>query len=332
MKVLVLGASGLIGNAIVRELIQQGHEVTGTGRAALRPKNLEGLELDFSPGNIDAEGQLEQWVAGQDAVIDAAAPYFLNLLSAANEAERRPLNYAGSRTDKLIRAVRGQGAKLMLISTSLTEPPDESGSLSSLQSRVVRNLYPYFAAKKLMEERLLDAAEQGLDVVIVRPTACIGPWDIKPREQCWIAHLLNGEIPAVLRHRINVIDSRDLASAVATLAAGKSNGCTNGRTITVAGHNSTTDELLAALCRAGGVRAPQWGIPAALSIVPLLWTELMWAALGTSSPLPSLVPALLCEQRWLDPGAVQGQPGRALRPLAETAEATVGWYREMGYC
>ena len=168
----------------------------------------------------------------------------------------------------------------------------------------------------------------GLRAVILRPTSCVGPWDVKPRELCWIPKLLCGEIPAVLRHKINVVDTRDLACALATVLEGDH----NRQKITVSGHNTTTDELLAQLCKSGDVAAPRWGFPAAFSIVPLLWAEAMWAGIGSTSPLPSLVSALLCEQRWVEPGGAQHQLNITIRPLADTVRDTVRWYRDIGYC
>lgn len=151
---------------------------------------------------------------------------------------------------------------------------------------------------------------------------------MKPREQCWIPKLLCGEVPAVLRHRINVLDTRDLAAAVAIAIEEN----VNTETLVVAGHNTTTDELLKILCHSARVAAPRVDIPAALSIVPLLWAEMAWATIGSPSPLPSLVPALLCEQRWIEPGCHENLMQINPRPLADTARDTVAWYRNLGYC
>jgi dihydroflavonol-4-reductase len=271
---------------------------------------------------------LEEWFAGQDVVIDAAAPYSLNLLATRSEAERHPLEYAVRRTDRMIRALCGNDTLLVYISTAVLEPADEPASFSSLQSKLLRKVYPYFAVKRTIEDGVLDATSKGLRAVVVRPTTCLGPWDIKPRVMCWIPKLLCGEIPASLRHKINIMDTRDLAGAVATILE---TGIQGG-TITMSGHNTTTDALLAKLCESGGVSAPRWGIPAALAIAPLLWTEVLWATVGSVSPLPSLVPTLLCEQRWVHMSTAQEELGVKLRSLAETAYDTVSWYRRLGYC
>jgi nucleoside-diphosphate-sugar epimerase len=327
-KIHVLGATGLIGSALVHELAERGHEVSGSGRSGSRPRNLVGIDFTYLPGNQDDDGQLDAWLSGKDIVIDAAAPYPLHLLTASTDDEKLPLAYAERRSEAVIDALRKTSARYFCISTALLEPREQPVSLADLQSKLVRRLYPYFAVKRTIEERMLSAARTGNPTVIVRPTACIGPWDIKPRELCWIPKLLCGEVPAVLRHRINVLDTRDLAAAVAVAIEED----VNTGTLVVAGHNTTTNELLEILCRSAGVPAPRVDIPAAMSILPLLWAEMAWATIGSPSPLPSLVPALLCEQRWIEPGCHENLMQINPRPLADTAHDTVAWYRSLGYC
>jgi len=328
MRIVVLGATGHIGSAIVHELTTRGHKVFGTGRRTSPPKNLQEVDFTYLRGDIDTDGQLDAWIQGSDIVVDAAAPYGLNLLIGKSDVDKRPLHYAQARTDRLLTALRKHNAQLIYISSSVTERPDDNASLATLQSKVVRKIYPYFQVKKLIEDRILEATTSGLRAVILRPTSCVGPWDAKPRELCWIPKLLCGEIPAVLRHKINVVDTRDLACVLATVLEGDH----DGEKITVSGHNTTTDEFLSQLCKSGGVAAPAWGFPAAFSIVPLLCAEAMWASIGSTSPFPSLVSTLLCEQRWVEPDGAQQQLNISIRPLADTARDTVRWYRDIGYC
>jgi uncharacterized protein YbjT (DUF2867 family) len=98
MKALVLGATGHIGNAIVRELLDRGYQVTATSRRKEPAANLVGLPVRYASGNCNTPGQLDAWIAGHDVVVDAAAPYPFRLYSTTNEAENHPLDYAAQRT------------------------------------------------------------------------------------------------------------------------------------------------------------------------------------------------------------------------------------------
>ena len=109
MKATVLGATGHIGSAVVRELVARGHTVTATGRRATPPVNLDGLALNYAAGDLDTPGQIDEWIAGHDTVIDAAAPY-PSLIAERNRGAPNPVEYAARRTRLVIDAVgRGGG-------------------------------------------------------------------------------------------------------------------------------------------------------------------------------------------------------------------------------
>ena len=328
-NILVLGASGLIGNAIVRELIQQGHGVTGTCR---RPhntvRNLDGLSLRMVQGDVDTPGCLDAWIEGHDVVVDAAAPYPLHLMYTSDGSEKPTLHNAKRRTDALISGLQRHDAKLVHVSTLLARPSDPGTGLSSLQRRMMRVIHPYFLIKSAIEERLIQARDEMPGVVIIQPSACLGPYDIKPREQCLIPKLASGEVFMAISHKMNVIDTRDLAAGIAAAING---GC-YGKTLQLTGNNTSTDELLAEIETVSGVPAPRLRYPAALGVLPSYWAELMWATVGRPSPLPSLLPTLICEQSWMKTGDQQQAMGIVPRPLNETMRDSIRWYQDLGYC
>jgi dihydroflavonol-4-reductase len=319
VRVLVLGGAGLIGNAIVRSLAANGYRVTTVGRRTTRPLNLVGVDVDYAAADVADTAKLDALVVDHEVVVDAAAPYALNLFHATTTAERHPVEHAATRTSGLLNSVRGHGAALVYVGT----PRSLADSASAARSRLIHKLQPYFEIKTRIEQQVLEAASKGLRTIFLRPSASFGPWDIKPRAQCWVPALLRGEIPVVLQHRVNVVDTRDVAdSLVSALRAAE-----YGSDIRVSGHNTSVADLFALVCELGEVRPPRWSVPAAAGILPTLWAELGWALLGQPSPLPSLIPMLLCEQEW-----EAAEPARTLRPLSETARAAVDWYRRLGYC
>ncbi len=328
-NVLVLGASGLIGNAIVRELIQHGHNVTGTCR---RPRNtlrnLEGLSARVVQGDIDTPGCLDAWIEGHDVVVDAAAPYPLHLMYTSDGSEKPTLRYAERRTDALISSLQRHDAKLVHVSTLLAQQTDPGAGLSGLQRRMMRVIHPYFLIKPAIEKRLRQASDEMPGVMIVQPSACLGPYDVKPREQCLVPKLASGEVAVSVSHKMNLIDTRDLASLIIAAMHAES----YGQTLQLTGHNTSIDEMLSEIETISGAPAPRLRYPAALGVLPSYWAELMWATVGRPSPLPSLLPTLICEQGWMKTGDLQQALGIVPRPLNETLRDTVRWYQELGYC
>jgi dihydroflavonol-4-reductase len=326
VKALVIGASGHLGNAITRELIGRGYQVTAAGRRPAPPVNLANLRLQYSPGDCDTPGQIDRWVQGHDVVIDAAAPY-PSLLMPSAESIAATVERAGHRTQALIDAVRRQQARLGYVSSFATLPEVSSG-FERLQRESIRGLHPYFAVKQRIEADLLTAARAGLPVVIVNPTLCLGPWDLKDRELCFVPRLLRGEAPVTVAHSINVIDVRDAAAGL----VGALEGGYYAQPILLSGHNLSIAALYAWICEIGGVAPPRVVAPITLGAMATYWTEMAFGAIGLPPPLPALAPMLTMLHDSFDPGPVQTELGIVLRPLSRTLVEAIEWYRQIDYC
>jgi len=75
MKTLITGASGFVGSAVARRLLDAGHDV----RVLLRPqsnrRNIDGLALEVLTGDLTDRPSLERVVVGCDALFHVAADY-----------------------------------------------------------------------------------------------------------------------------------------------------------------------------------------------------------------------------------------------------------------
>ncbi len=324
MRALVLGATGHLGNAISRELLARGFQVTATSRRPSPAANLEELPIRFLSGDGDRPRQLDEWVRGHDLVVDAAASYHFHL--APDSLGEKPAMIAERRIDALLESVSRHGATLAYVS-SFTTLPRQRPLVEALQNGALRLLHPYFELKNRMEARVLAAARGGLPAAVVNPTLCLGPWDLKPLRFCLIPLALRGQLPATSGHAVNVIDVRDVASALLTAVEKRR----FGEAIPLCGHNTTVDGLTEAVCRIGGTRPPRLRVPAQLSALASYGNEVL-SSVGLS-PLsyPSLGMILLLEQRWQSPGPAQRELGVHLHPLSRTLTEAIDWYREIGY-
>lgn len=326
-KALVLGATGHIGSAITRRLLERGYSVTAATRREQLPENLGGLDVTVASGDSDAPGQLARWVAGHDVVVDAAAPYPVQLFRPTQPAEVQPLQYAEERTRTLLAAVTRHRAHLVLISSFVTLPR-RLHPWKQMRSRMVRGTHPYFAVKERIEALVLEAADAGLPVTVINPTVCLGPWDMKPSEFCLIPQLLRGRVLASTTTAINVVDVRDVAHAA--VAALEARGPTHP--ITVSGHNIRSSDLVAQICRLGDAPAPSWSAPIALGMAMAYWAEAALALSGRPSPYPALVPLLLGECYPMTISPAQRDLDVTPRPLEQTLGESIEWYRAIGYC
>jgi putative NADH-flavin reductase len=155
VKVLIIGATGVTGQILMREALEQGHEVTALARdpSAVapedhRPRVLQGNALDAS--------SVEAAVAGQDAV-----------LSALGTRSARPTTLFSESTQNLISAMNKQGVRRLVCITGVGAG-DSKGHVGFLYDRimlpfVVKNIYE----DKTRQEEAIKQSD--LDWVIVRP-------------------------------------------------------------------------------------------------------------------------------------------------------------------
>lgn len=325
MAAIVIGASGHLGNAILRELLANGVAVTAVARRPAPAANLDGLEVRYESGEFEAPGRLDAWIKGHDLVIDAAAPY-PDMLASGAEIDRLCAR-AMERIDTLLDVVKRHHIRLLYIS-SFTTLYDRSRGFERIQRGLLRSSHPYFEVKVAMESRVLEAARAGVPAIVLNPTLCLGPWDQKPRERCFIPRLLAGEAPASIAHLVNVIDVRDVArAAIGALHTGR-----YGEPIALVGHNLPLHMLSEWICELGGAAPPRMVAPAAFGAAAAWWIEAAFGAIGRQPPVPALAAILTLMHDASDPSPLQLDLGGAPRPLSATLADTIAWYRAIGYC
>ena len=171
IKALVVGASGHLGNAIVREFLDKKYQITACGRRSDPPANLSDLPVRYLSGDAETSGQLDEWIAGHDLVVDAAAPYPLSAFSPVSESGKDPIAHAERRTRLLLDAVRRHKARLVYVGSFVTLVKPRT-SAQSFEHEMMRLAHPYFEVKELIESQVLEASRRGLrSSSRTRPTA-----------------------------------------------------------------------------------------------------------------------------------------------------------------
>jgi len=325
-RALVLGGTGHIGNAVVRELLACGARVTVTSRREERTPNLQGLDIDFVRVRGEIPHKAGDLVHGHDLVVDAAAPYPLRIFDRDRPCGMNPLDYAACRTEALIAAARRARSRLAVVGSFTTLP--RPGRLAErIEAGLLDRLHPYFEVKRAIDASVLGAARRGLQGLVISPTAVLGPWDGKDPDLCFLPLILNGRLPFASTRVINVIDVREVATGLVRAVL---NGRFGAR-LPLCGHNLRLCELTREACALAGVRPPPlYGSTRCAAGLALLG-EAGWGALGLNSPVPSL-PSLLARYSYpMTPGTAQEQLGIVPRPLSETLRDAINWYASAGY-
>lgn len=302
-------------------LLNRGVQSTVSTRTEGVRANLTDLDIARVHGDDQVPGKIEEWVTGQDLVIDAAAPYALDLHD-PDQSHATRLATAQDRMARLLKASAGVGATLIHVGSILTP----GANRKSLRDRIIETAHPYFRMKQRMEQMAIDAARAGQPVVIVRPSSLLGPWNSRPFHHCYVSAIMTGGMPASFPDTINVLDVRDAAETILRIA----DGGWFGRPVPIAGHDITVHDLTDRIVDLSGARRPPRWTALSAGAAVLYAAETTLGAAGFRSPYPSL-PVLLTLAS--GPVAITGAQqalGPPLRPLQETLADEIEWHRSRG--
>jgi len=171
MKVLVTGASGLLGSHVAELLSERGTQVRALVRKTSNRRHLETLHnVELFEGSVEQADRVREAVDGVDAVIHAAG-----LVKARNTDEFFATNVGG--TSNLIDAARRRSRPLdrfvYVSSLEACGPSPDGKPISADQENPVTR----YGRSKLAAEKVVLSAKNDLPVVILRPGAIYGPRD-----------------------------------------------------------------------------------------------------------------------------------------------------------
>ena len=293
MRVLVTGASGLLGGAVARLLVHQGHTVATFQR---RPSGVDGA-TDFR-GSVTNAGELDAAVRGAEGIIHLAAKVSFT----GRAAEFDEVNVAGTR--RVLDAACGAGVRdvVFVSSPSVANSGAAITGLAAEPADPVRAHGDYSRTKAEAELLALAANSPELRVAAVRPHIVWGPGDTQLVERV-LARARHGRLP-LLDAGAALIDTTYVDNAAAAIVAALHRmDHVSGQALVVSnGEPRPVGELLAGICAAGGVKAPSWAVPGVLAraggaVVERLWT---WVGRNEEPPMTRFLAEQLSTAHWFD--------------------------------
>lgn len=258
--VIVTGASGHIGNVLVRTLLKQGYEV---GVTDLDPENdpiLKTLNVKTYKGDIrDLDFLIETFKDAKYvfhiAGIVAIAPGKKDLMYSVNVQGTKNVVEACIRTN-----VR----RLVYTSSvhALYEPPIGEVVTETLAVTTDEVLGEYAKTKVLATREVLKGIERGLDAVITYPSGVIGPYDFKSSEMGeMVKAYAQGKYKYYIDGAYNFVDVRDVAKGLClAMAKGK-----KGEGYILAGEKITVKELFKIVSKLKNIPEPKFKIPTVIA-------------------------------------------------------------------
>ena len=326
MKALVTGASGFIGGNVVRELLKQGFQVRALVRRESNQKYIQGLNIEVASGDLLDRTTLDKAVEGCDVLFHVAAAYtfWTPEPKAIYEA-----NVQG--TENILAAAKKKGIKKVVYTSTESTIGINKGSLGvETMETNINNLPGHYKKSKYLAESLaIKMSQEGLPLVVVNPTAPVGPGDVKPTPTGqFIVDFLNHRMPAYIDTAINIVDVEDVAKGhVLALEKGHI-----GERYILGNKNLTFREILGVLEQLTGIKAPRIGIPIWVALGAAYANEFFSGKLlGRHPRIPVSAVLAARKRRCFDCSKAIQELGFPQTPIEESFSKAVKWFRENGY-
>lgn len=325
----ITGATGFVGTAVARVLLQQGHRLRVLTRPQNDRRNLQGLDnIEIVEGDLGDIETYRQALQGCHAIFHVAADYRIWV---PDPKAMHHINVEGTRT--LMEAAMGAGIKRIVYTSSVaTLGINKDGTPSNEDTPVTfADMVGVYKQSKFMAEqevrRLIH--EKGLPAIIVNPSTPIGPRDIKPTPTGRIiVEAAKGLIPAYVDTGLNIVHVDDVAQGH-WLAFEKG---TIGERYILGGENLGLGEILKIIATKTGHKPPTVKLPREL-IFPIAYVMEGIARVTGKEPFVT-VDGLRMAKKKMFFSSVKAE--RDLGYKARPADTAIGdaleWFKQRKYC
>jgi dihydroflavonol-4-reductase len=325
MKKLVTGATGFIGSAIVRALIQDGEEVRVLVRETSDTRNIDKLDVERVYGDIRDGDAMKSALKECDTLYFTAA-FFAHWTP--NKKLPYEVNVGGTKAS-LQAALDAGVQKVVYTSTNNTMgahgpiPADENAEFNHWKTGD-----NYSISKYLAETEAKSFIAKGLPIVIVNPTLVIGTNDVKPTPSGqMIIDVATGKMPGYIEGGTNVIDVEDVARGH-ILAAKKGRV---GERYLLGNENITVSDYFKLIADIAGVKPPTVKIPYYLAVA-LGYVFELGASITKKPPVVTASEVRIGKkQEYFDSSKAVKELGLPQTPINVAINKAINWFRENGY-
>ena len=329
-RIVITGAAGFIGSAVVRAVQAKGARIVALIEPGADARNLRGIP-DIERVSVDIRDARAVKAAFEGAryAFHLAAVY---RFWARDERVFTDVNVGG--TLNVIEAVLAAGCERLVYTSTVGvlglgktkhgDPADETSYAD------IRHLYGHYKQTKFAaEHEVLRAAAEGLNVTIAMPTFPLGPGDVAPTPTGKVVlDFLNGKMPAFVDTALNVCHVDDLARGhIAALEHGRT-----GRSYILGGENLSMREIFQTLADCCGLPMPRFEVPRPLVVGAGLASNLIEGKLLRREPRVPLEGARMATTKMIfNDDRARAEIGHKSRPARLAIEDSARWFTDNGY-
>jgi dihydroflavonol-4-reductase len=323
MTTVVTGASGHVGNNLVRSLLAQGRQVRVLVHR--NSQSLESADIERVSGDISDPASLVRAFQAADVVYHLAAKISIEM---GDWPALNNVNILGTRNvvsacilcnvRRLVHfsSIDAIEQKPVSIPVNESSPPADSPRHP-----------PYDRSKAAGEKEVRAGIARGLDAVIVNPTAIIGPYDYQPslQGQMLIA-MARRKLPALIQGGFDWVDVRDVvfgAMQAEKLAQ-------RGSKYILGGHWASLTDIAHLVEKTTGAAMPHFLCPLWLAGVGAPFVSAYEHLCGRRPLFTRASIIAINSNRSISHARANTELGYNPRPLEETVSDTLHWFASCG--
>jgi dihydroflavonol-4-reductase len=337
MKAFVTGGTGLVGGNLIRELVEQGHQVKALVRKTSNTKAFDDLkQVERVEGDIGDIESLKRGADGCEVVFHSAA---MVTMWAPDFERMRRINEDG--TKNVLDAALAAGVRRVVHVSTVDaigfNTPEGWGNIDKPSTEDIPgpNLWaklPYMTTKWMAQE-LAQKYDRSynLEVVIVNPTFMIGPYDVKPSSGTMVIEVAKGMAKAYTGGGNNFVHIHDVVTAMINAAdRGK-----RGELYILGNENLFYKEIFTKIADVVGVAPPKFELPKAVSYTVGALGTAAGRLFGWAGVAPEAINYRTVKmgyvQHFFDSTKARRDLGLAQTPVEVAIEDAYKWFVDNGY-
>lgn len=326
----VTGATGLLGNNLVRELVSQGYHVKALVRSIEKGRQQFGTtdSIELISGNMTDVTAFAEHLPGCDVLFHTAAYFRDNYKGGSHWAQLKAINVDG--TAQLLEQAYHAGIRRFVHTSSIAVLNGEPGMpIDETCLRRPEDADDYYRSKILADDVVLKFLQQypEMNGCLILPGWMWGPGDLGPTSSGQLANdVIHGKLPGLVSGSFSVVDARDVALAM--ILASERGKC--GERYLAAGRHMSMHELVPLLGNIAGVKTPTRTLPLPLLYLVATLQE-AYARISGKPVLLSMATVRLmvkeANRSHFNHTKSERELGLTFRPVEQTLKDTVSWLR-----
>ena len=325
-RALVLGATGHIGSHVVRALLADGHQVRAAYRSDRFLHLLEGLPVERVRVDLETLDGLREALEGCEWVFHSAGYY-----SMFREPSQPAVARGIESTRRILAEFRGAGVRRVVFTSSaatIQRVPGRDATEADAEPWPLTEPRPLYATDKIaMEREALRAQQDGLSVVIVNPSVCLGEYDAHPFSGRAILAFAKHRLPFYVEQTFNAVYTGDVGVGHVRAAE---RGRLGERHLLTCRH-LTVRELAHLVADAARVPRPRLRVSYPVVWVAAALSEAVAWLTRTQPILPRQAAHTIRRGQRLDGTKAVRELGLPQTPVEEAIRRAVAWFSAHGY-